>query len=118
MFAVLGFILSYNSILLPWSLSSVPYASCLIYRGTEIRRIQLYIESKISILIMPLGFIITFIGFQFLHLNIALNHITPIVPLTIIAISGTLMLFALSYLFSKILSSYKESIGSCWESNC
>lgn len=101
MLAVLGSIFSYNSIILPWSLSSVPYASCLIYIGTEIRRIQPYIESKISILIMPLGFIITFIGFQFWHLNIALNHITPIVPLTIIAISGTLMLFALSYLLVK-----------------
>ena len=98
MLGILGSILSRNNILLPWSLSSVPYASCLIYIGSEIRRIQPYIESKISILIMLAGFIITFIGFQFWHLNIALNQVTPIIPLTVIAVSGTLMLFALSIL--------------------
>lgn len=103
MLGILGSILSRNNILLPWSLSSVPYASCLIYIGSEIRRIQPYIESKISILIMLAGFIITFIGFQFWHLNIALNQVTPIIQLTVIAVSGTLMLFALSYLIVKYL---------------
>lgn len=110
--AVLASVFSRNNILLPWSLSSVPYASCLIYIGTEIRKIQPYIESKISILVVLIGFVITFIGFQFWHLNIALNHVTPIVQLTIIAISGTLMLFALSYLIVKHLPLTKRVLDS------
>ena len=108
MLGVLGSLLSLNDILLPWSLSSVPYASVLIYIGSEIRRIQPYIESKISVLIMLIGFVITFIGFQFCHLNIALNHVTPMVQLTIIAVSGTLMVFALSYLLVKYFPLIKK----------
>lgn len=108
MLGVLGSLLNLNDILLPWSLSSVPYASCLIYIGSEIRRIQPYIESKISVLIMLMGFVITFIGFQFGHLNMALNHVTPMVQLTIIAVSGTLMVFALSYLLVKYFSLIKN----------
>lgn len=91
-----GYGLSYFNIQLPWTLSTVPYATFLILVGAELKHLQKYIEKTGHYWDIALLFIIVTAVSQFYRLDLAWNKITPILPLTIGAISGTLMIFRLS----------------------
>jgi hypothetical protein len=98
---------------LPWSLCTVPYATSLIAVGTVMRRFEYRIASP-SLLLLLSSAIICFAVSCFWSLNMAWNQILPIIPITIGAISGTLMIFILSgYIdrHSSYLSSLLQSIG-------
>lgn len=91
-----GCCLSYYKVLLPWTLSTMPYAAFLVLMGNDLKHCKKWIEAKNHYWDIALLFIVTVVVSHFWHLDLAWNHITPIVPLTIGAIAGTLMIFRLS----------------------
>lgn len=93
---LLGYGLCYFNVHLPWTLSTVPYATFLVLVGNELKHIQKWIEAENHYWDIALLFIVTAIISHFYRLDMAWNHVTPIIPLTIGAISGTLMIFRLS----------------------
>lgn len=93
---LLGYYLSYYQVSLPWTLSTVPYAAFLVLVGNRLKHIQKWIEVDNHYWDIALLFIVTVVVSHFWCLDLAWNHITPIVPLTIGAIAGTLMIFRLS----------------------
>lgn len=91
-----GIVLRYHSVLLPWNLSSLPYATFLIALGTEMRaRYELLIPlSPRTRLYVALLCLLVVIGISnFIRLDICFNNILPIIPKTIGAIAGTVMVF-------------------------
>lgn len=100
--AAVGGCLKYYTISLPWNLSSVPYASFLIIIGSFLFRYNKYIE-KPNWWFVIITFLITGLISYNWRLDIAWNSILPIVPLTIGALSGTMMMFTASvYIMHKL----------------
>lgn len=87
--------LSYFKITLPWTLYSVPYACFLVLLGTELKQIQSYINTPRWWLLIGC-FVVTAVISHFWELDMAWNNILPVLPLTIGAVAGTLMMFSLS----------------------
>ena len=110
--AMVGVVLDNNNIYLPWAMSTVPYASFLVAWGGYIKHIVSPEKSnKIWIL---LCFVITFGISLFYRLDMAWNNITPIIPMTIGSVSGTLMIFHISFYLDrkyKYLSNVFSAIG-------
>lgn len=110
--AIVGLVLDNNDIYLPWAMSSVPYASFLVAGGGIIKYIfDPERSNKIWIL---LCFLITLGISLFYRLDMAWNNITPVIPLTIGAVSGTIMVFMLSSIIEKkykTLSKILSSVG-------
>lgn len=97
-----GVFLRYYKISFLWSLNVVPYASLLIIIGSYLKRYQTYIDSpKWSILIF--SYILVQTISYFWKLDMAWNNIIPVIPLTIGAISGTVMMFTFSSFMVKSL---------------
>ena len=93
---LLGSYLSCYQVSLPWTLSTVPYATFLVLIGNELKHIQKWIEVENHYWDIALLFMVTVMVSHFWHLDLAWNHITPVIPLTIGAMAGTLMIFRLS----------------------
>lgn len=93
---LLGGYLSCYQVSLPWTLSTVPYAAFLVLIGNELKHIQKWIETENHYWDIALLFMVTVMVSHFWHLDLAWNHITPVIPLTIGAMAGTLMIFRLS----------------------
>lgn len=93
---LLGGYLSCYQVSLPWTLSTVPYAAFLVLIGNELKHIQKWIEAENHYWDIALLFMVTVMVSHFWHLDLAWNHITPVIPLTIGAMAGTLMIFRLS----------------------
>ena len=111
--AVLGGILKSYSISLPWTFSSVPYASFLLILGSLLSKYREYIEMSRWWLAIICFFLTGFVSYNW-RLDIAWNSILPIVPLTIGALSGTMMIFILSSFImqkSKWLTKLFVSVG-------
>ena len=97
---VIGIGLSSYNIHFPWSLSSVPYATVFIILGSEIKRfLSQYIQPKWYNIILL--FVVTLLISHFWRLDMCFNSILPVIPITIGAISGTLMAFMISMLVEK-----------------
>lgn len=113
LFLSLGYYLSYNHTILPWSLSSVPYATFMIVIGFEIKNIPCrFIQPRWYVILLL--FAITAAISHFFRLDMCFNRILPIVPITIAALSGTIMIFMISMLIqkcSKVLSCVLVAIG-------
>ncbi len=110
---MIGVVLRYYNIFLPWTLSSVPYACFLVLLGSELKIIQPLLDTPRWWLLCG-GFASTFIISHFWRLDMAWNNILPIFPLTIGAIAGTLMMFSFSsYIakYSKVTTSVFSAIG-------
>lgn len=100
---VVGILLCRCGVYLPWSLSSVPYATFLIVLGGKMRQwlSQQMLEPKCwKILIL---FFLTLGVSHFWRLDMCFNGILPVMPLTIGALSGTLMVFYISMLIERHL---------------
>ena len=109
----LGAILSYGKISLPWAISTVPYATFLVLLGSELRKLSKYIDYPRWWMLLS-GFIFTVIISHFWRLDMAWNKITPVIPITIGAVSGTLMIFTLSsYIakYTKLCSKVLQAVG-------
>lgn len=102
MFAGISGILSFYKLHLPWTLSTVPFATFLIVVGTELKRFNsIIVDSKLwHILIL---FFVTAGISHFWRLDLCFNSILPFLPLTIGAIAGTLMIFMVSSWIDKHL---------------
>lgn len=112
---LIGYCLCYYAVSLPWNLSSIPYATFLIFIGGQLRSFSKMIEdaSKCSWK-FSLCFVVTVICSQTGRLDLAWNNILPIFPLTIGAIVGTLMVFVLSVMiekYTKWISLILQSVG-------
>jgi acyltransferase len=95
MLAGIGGILSLYKIQLPWTLSSVPFATFLIVVGTEFKRFNSIIaDSKLWHILLL--FLVTAGISHFWRLDLCFNSILPFLPLTIGAIAGTMMVFMIS----------------------
>ena len=95
MFATISGVLSFYKIQLPWSMSSVPFATFLIVVGTELKQFNTTIADSKLWHILFLFFVTAGIS-QFWRLDLCFNSILPFLPLTIGAIAGTLMIFMVS----------------------
>lgn len=102
MFAGISGILSFYKLQLPWTLSSVPFATFLIVMGTELKQFNSTIADSKLWHILFLFFVTAGIS-HFWRLDLCFNSILPILPLTIGAIAGTLMIFILSSWIDKHL---------------
>lgn len=107
-----GALLRYRHIYLPWTLATVPYATCLVLLGSSLRKFQEYIDKpRWWILIVTL--LLTIVISQNWRMDLAWNCITPVVLLTIGAVAGTVMMFTFSSYLAKIslLSKILQAIG-------
>lgn len=95
-----GMLLCYSHIQLPWTISTVPYATFLILCGTYLRRWEKVIsEPKWYIAIG--GLLSVAVISHFWRLDLAWNKILPVVPLTVGALSGAAMLATISSYIDK-----------------
>lgn len=97
---LLGCSLSYYNIRIPWTLSSVPYATVMVVAGHELKHYASYIERP-KFWIAGLLLLMTAGISYFWVLAMYINRILPVVPLTIGALSGTIMTFMCSSIMVK-----------------
>ena len=97
---ILGASLCYFKIELPWTLYSVPYACFLIMLGSELRQLQRYVNTPRWWLLIG-SFVVTVVISHFWKMYMAWNNILPVFPLTIGAVSGTMMMFSFSAFIEK-----------------
>lgn len=109
---LVGAFFSYRQISLPWTLATVPYATCLVLFGSSLRKFQEYID-KPRWWIFVVGLLLTIVISQNQRLDLAWNSITPVVLLTLGAVAGTVMMFTFSSYLTKIqwLSRILQAIG-------
>lgn len=110
--ALFGALLSHYRIHLPWTLSSIPYATALVIMGYFAKRSVGCME-KYKGIIMILGFGVTFIISRFYTLDICFNSVTPVFLLTIGAVSGVAMTFSFSFLLlkTKYMANLFQKVG-------
>lgn len=112
----LGIVFHCFRIRLPWNFSSIPYALFLIIIGSELSKSSplLHTEEKHYPVFFLLTFLIVATISHFWRLDMCFNNILPVFPLTIGAISGTIMVFLVSYYIEshcKRLSKVFISVG-------
>ena len=112
---LLGAMLNHHDIYLPWALSSVPFASFLVLLGTELKEFTSSLVEMPKMRIIMLCFLVTLVISHFWKLDVAWNNILPVIPLTIGAVCGTLMMFGFSSyivrLSCKLLTNSLKAIG-------
>lgn len=91
-----GAALKWYNLSLPWTLSTVPFASFLILLGSEFSEAKKLIEKDSNYWDIFLYCIVVIVISHFWRLDLAWNDILPIIPLSIGAIAGTLMIFRIS----------------------
>ena len=110
---LIGCILAYFHILLPWNIATIPVATVFVMLGSECRRWQRYIdEPKMWLLFCATA--ITIGISQIWNLDLCFNSILPFIPKFVGAISGTLMVFLLSsYIakYTKVCSRALQAVG-------
>lgn len=109
----IGCALCYNGILLPWTISTVPYAVFLVIAGCELKRFQEEVEA-LRWWILLLCTAITIIISLYYRLDLCCNCILPLIPLTVAAFTGTMMVFILSSYIAKYMkpvSIILQSVG-------
>lgn len=105
MLLVLGALLSYSQIILPWTISTIPFASAimLITRRFQptIKKLIFSLNKFRLMIICLLGLALSFIISQYWRLDMACNQIVPIVPICIGVISGISFIISFSILVEK-----------------
>lgn len=109
MFAAISGILSYYKIQLPWTMSSVPFATFLIVVGTELKQFNTTIADSKLWHMLFLFFVTAGISY-FWRLDLCFNSMLPFLPLTIGAIAGTLMIFMVSSWIDKRFKCISDSL--------
>lgn len=92
-----GYTLRHYHVFFPWNMSTVPYATCLIYIGSIM---PMYIK-QVDIMyrkwyLYPMLFILTLIICYFFRMDMAWNKCYPVVILTIGALSGSALICMIS----------------------
>ena len=110
---VIGVVLCYFDIGHNWTLSSIPYATFLIILGAYSKRwIQAINSTKWYYVIGAL--IVTIVVSQIWRLDMAWNHISPVIPITVGACSGTYLVFCISSyicIYRKPIKAILSAIG-------
>ena len=86
----MGYVLSYKECILPWSLSSVPYATLLVFIGSKFKYLKDILYKMPSYCILVFAAIVMVIS-SFYRLDIAWNKILPVVPIILAAVVGVEM---------------------------
>lgn len=109
---LIGACLSFYRIYLPWSLSTVPYATFLVLLGSSLKEVSAYVDKPKWWLCLLCLIITIVISFNW-RLDLAWNRILPALPLTIGAITGTMMMFMFSSYLTKIpcMSKILQAVG-------
>lgn len=102
---IVGGLLSYNNILLPWTLSSVPFAAAMMVITRRFKRaIRSYFQdidlTKLIITSMA-GLLLSLVISHFWRLDMASNTITPVIPICLGVVGGTAFIICLSIEFDK-----------------
>lgn len=103
---IIGYLLDDLGIKLAWNMSSVPYATFLILFGSELKKTVFpHILIKFTIFKYILYIIIFFFVSFYISLNyrldMASNSVTPILPITVAAILGSLLIIMISLVIDK-----------------
>lgn len=98
--AVLGSILKYKLIYLPYTLSPVFYASFLLIAGTYAKKLERFIINP-QWWVLVSCFIITAIISYFWKVNMSWNTINPVFFITLGAFAGTYMVFGISSIIER-----------------
>lgn len=98
--AVVGSILKYKLIYLPYTLSPVFYASFLLIAGTYAKKLECFIISP-QWWALVFSFFITAIISHFWKVNMSWNTINPVFFITLGAFSGTYMIFGVSSIIER-----------------
>lgn len=93
---LIGAILKYQKVSSPWTLCTVPYAAFLILLGVWLKRFH-FIADEPKWWLVLLFSLITLIVSQNWRMDLAWNQILPVTLLTIAAITGTIMVFSISW---------------------
>lgn len=108
---VVGVVLCHYNIGHNWTLSSIPYATFLILLGAYFKKwIHKINEPKWYYVIASL--IVTIVVSQIWRLDMAWNHIMPIIPITIGACSGTYLVFSISSYICKYCKTIKAILSA------
>jgi len=105
--ALVGSFFCHEEISLPWTMSSVPLATFFIITGACCRNITIF-KSHLTILCL----IITILISQKWRLDMASNHILPIIPIVVGAIAGTFMVFSISTFIAKYAKTMSKCLGA------
>jgi len=105
--ALVGSFFCYEGISLPWTMSSVPLATFFIITGSYCRDINIF-KPYLTILCL----IITILISQKWRLDMASNHILPIVPIVFGSIAGTFMVFSISSFIVKYAKTMSKCLGA------
>lgn len=111
---IVAYLMRYYEWFLPWNLSTVPYAAFLIMVGQCFSDFKSQIVTANRLLDFVILTIVTITISRFWHLDLAWNQILPIIPLTLGAVSGTLMIFKISVWIehkTNVVSEVLQSIG-------
>ena len=98
---VLGAVLRYYRVHIPWTITTVPYATFLVLFGSSMKKYSQIIE-KPKWWILVLCLVLTVAISQKWRLDLAWNSILPVSVLTIGAIAGTVMMFMVSSYLTKV----------------
>lgn len=114
---IVGVMFSYNSIIIPWTISSVPFAASIMLLTRKykysIREMIQTISTKNLILTGLIGLFVSLIVSHFWRLDMACNSITPLIPILLGIIAGTTFIISISVLFQncKLLQFTFGNIG-------
>lgn len=104
----LGIDLHYYHMRLTWNLSSIPYAVFMIVVGSEWSKLDFKFLRWIRFIVAISAFLVVLIISHYWRLDICFNNITPILPLTIGAISGSIIVF----LMAKMIEKYSGKLAT------
>lgn len=105
---LIGCILSYYEIILPWTISSIPFGITLM---TNFRRFQSPIRKilektniKIKLILLTIGLVLSVVVSLHYRLDMASNHILPIIPIVLGIVGGSLFAILLAQLIARYLT--------------
>lgn len=101
MLLITGGALCHYNFSAPWALATVPYAAFLVLLGSELTSIKHLIEKDGRYYDILLLVAVTFVISHFYRLDMAWNNILPLLPITVGAIAGTLLVFRFSFILEK-----------------
>lgn len=98
---VLGALMRYYHVHIPWTMATVPYATFLVLFGSSMKKYSRIIE-KPKWWVFVLCLLLTVVISQKWRLDLAWNSILPVSVLTIGALTGTVMMFIASSYLSRV----------------
>ncbi len=99
---VIGALLRYYRVQIPWTMATVPYATFLVLFGSSMKKYTQIIERP-KLWIIVLCLLLTVAISQRWRLDLAWNCILPVSVLTLGAVAGTVMMFMVSSYLTKML---------------